>query len=137
TYLSVARDGHPRIGSRPPLAAFAAERHVIVSTAGTGHAHQQAERAIERAIPADNIVCRVPTFMMAGFVAGRTDAVATVPSTVADEIAAGFGLRAFPTPVKMPRLDVSQYWHERFHRDPGNQWIRSVFASLFAATASR
>jgi len=43
----------------------------------------------------------------------------------------------FPTPVKMPRLDVSQYWHERFHRDPGNQWIRSVFASLFAANASR
>lgn len=137
TYVSVARRGHPRLGARPVLAAFAAERHVVVSTAGTGHAHQQAERAIERAIPAENIVCRVPTFLMAGFVAGRTDAVATVPSTVADEIAEAFGLRAFPTPVKMPRLDVSQYWHERFHRDPGNQWIRSEFASLFAASASR
>lgn len=137
TYVSVARAGHPRIGSRPSLAAFAAERHVVVSTAGTGHAHQQAERALERAIPAENIVCRVPTFMMAAVVAGRTDAVATVPATVADEIADGFGLRAFLTPVKMPRLDVSQYWHERFHRDPGNQWIRSVFASLFAASASQ
>ena len=119
TYLSVARRGHPRVGNRPSVAAFAAERHVVVSTLGTGHAHQQAERALERAIPAENIVCRVPTFMTAAFVAGRTDAVATVPATVADELADGFGLRAFPTPLKMPRLDVSQYWHERFHRDPG------------------
>jgi len=137
TYVSVARRGHARIGSRPSLAAFASERHVVVSTVGTGHAHQQAERALERAIPPENIVCRVPTFMAASFVAGRTDAVATVPSTVADELADGLGLRAFPTPVKMPRLDVLQHWHERFHRDPGNQWIRSVFASLFGATASR
>lgn len=137
TYVSVVRRGHPRAGSRPSVAAFAAERHVVVSTLGTGHSHQQAERALERAIPAENIVCRVPTFMTAAFIASRTDAVATVPATVAAELADGFGLRAFPTPVKMPRLDVSQYWHERFHRDPGNQWIRSVFASLFAANPSR
>jgi DNA-binding transcriptional LysR family regulator len=137
TYVSVARRDHPRLGSKPTVAAFAAERHVVVSTARTGHAHQQAERALERAIPAENIVCRVPTFMVAGFVAGRTEAVATVPATVADELLEGFGLRACPTPTKMPRLDVSQYWHERFHRDPGNQWIRSVFASLFGASASR
>jgi hypothetical protein len=23
-------------------------------------------------------------------------------------------------------------WHHRFHREPGSQWIRSVFATLFA-----
>ena len=137
TYVSVARRGHPRVGGRPSVAAFAAERHVVVSTARTGHAHQRAERALERAIPAENIVCRVPSFMTAAFVAGRTDSVATVPATMADELADGFGLRTFPTPVKMPRLDVLQYWHERFHRDSGNQWIRSVFASLFGATAAR
>jgi DNA-binding transcriptional LysR family regulator len=137
TYLSVARSGHPRLTAKPSLAAFAAERHVLVSTAGTGHAHQQAERALERALPAENVVCRVPTFMTAGFIASRTDAVATVPDTLATELADAFGLRSFPTPVKMPRLDVAQYWHERFHRDPGNQWIRSVFASLFAPKASR
>jgi hypothetical protein len=39
---------------------------VIVSTAGTGHSHQLVERALERVIPAEHIVCRVPTFM-AGF----------------------------------------------------------------------
>jgi hypothetical protein len=33
----------------------------------------------------------------------------------------------------LPRIEVSQYWHERFHREPGNQWIRGVFAELFAS----
>jgi DNA-binding transcriptional LysR family regulator len=137
TYLSVAQRSHARLAQRPSASAFAAERHVVVSTAGTGHAHQQAERALERAIPADNIVCRVPTFLMAAFVASRTDAVATVPETVASELGAKLELRAFPTPVKMPRIEVAQYWHERFHREPGNRWIRSVFASLFATNGGR
>jgi hypothetical protein len=26
---------------------------------------------------------------------------------------------------------VSLYWHERFHRDPGNAWLRGVYIKLF------
>ena len=35
------------------------------------------------------------------------------------------------------RIDVAQHWHERFHREPGNQWIRSVFAELFTSAADK
>jgi hypothetical protein len=38
----------------------------------------------------------------------------------------------FPTPTRLPRIDVAQHWHERFHREPGSQWIRGVFAELFS-----
>lgn len=131
TYVSVVAGDHPRLGERPSLKAFAAERHILVSTAGTGHAHQLAERAIEGAIPAENIVCRVPTFVAAAYLASRTDAVVTVPETMANELAGALRLRLFPPPMKMPRIDVSQYWHERFHREPGNRWIRALFVSLF------
>jgi DNA-binding transcriptional LysR family regulator len=133
TYVSVVRRGHPRLGPRPTVAQFAAERHVIVSTAGTGHAHQLVERAIERAIPEEKIVCRVPTFMAAAFAASRTDTVATLPEGIAAELAGPLGLSVLSTPVRMPRIDVSQYWHERFHREPGNQWIRGVFVRLFSS----
>jgi DNA-binding transcriptional LysR family regulator len=134
-YVSVARRGHPRLGAKPALAAFAAERHVLVSTAGTGHAHQTVERALERAIPAERIVCRVPTFMAAAFTASRTDAVATLPGGIAAELAAPFDLTVFATPTRLPRIEVAQYWHERFHREPGSQWIRGVFAELFGAAS--
>jgi DNA-binding transcriptional LysR family regulator len=132
SYVSVARRSHPRVGAKPTLASFAAERHVLVSTAGTGHAHQLVERALERALPAERIVCRVPTFLAAAYVASRTDAVATVPRGIGEELADALALKVFPTPARLPRIDVSQYWHERFHREPGNQWIRGVFAKLFS-----
>jgi hypothetical protein len=51
---------------------------------------------------------------------------------MAAQLAAPLNLRTFAPPLKMPRIDVSQYWHERFHRDPGSVWIRGVFATLFA-----
>jgi DNA-binding transcriptional LysR family regulator len=69
-YVSVARRGHPRLGKAPTAAAFAAEKHVLVSTAGTGHANQLAERAVEAAVEPDNIICRVPLFTAAAVVAG-------------------------------------------------------------------
>src|SRR5437867_730781 len=52
SYLSLARKGHPRLGRAPSARSFVAERHVIVSAAGTGHALQLAEDALEAAIPA-------------------------------------------------------------------------------------
>jgi DNA-binding transcriptional LysR family regulator len=137
TYVSVVRADHPRLGARPSLKAFASERHVLVSAVGTGHAHRLAERALEAAIDPSKIVCRVPTFVTAAFVASRTDAVVTVPATMAAQLEAPLNLRTFVPPLKMPRIDVSQYWHERFHRDPGSVWIRGLFAALFASASQQ
>jgi DNA-binding transcriptional LysR family regulator len=133
-YLSVVRHDHPRLGAKPTLAAFGAERHVLVSTAGTGHEHQQVERALERALPEEQIACRVPTFIAAAYAASRTDTVATLPAGIATELGDAFKLRSFAPPMRLPRIDVAQHWHERFHREPGNQWIRAVFAELFSAS---
>ena len=33
-------------------------------------------------------------------------------------------------PIEIPRFQVAQYWHDRFHADPGNQWLRGVFRRL-------
>ena len=46
---------------------------------GTGHAHQLAERAIEAAVPEENIICRVPMFIARRGLAKHTDAIATLP----------------------------------------------------------
>jgi DNA-binding transcriptional LysR family regulator len=131
TYVSVVRNGHPRLGRRPSAAAFAAEKHVLVSTVGTGHAHQHAERALERAVARENIVCRVPMFIGAAVLAKHTDAVATLPRSIATVLARDLDLAIIRPPIRLPTIDIHQYWHDRFHREPGSQWIRSVFASLF------
>jgi len=131
TYVSVVRNGHPRLGRRPSAAAFAGEKHVLVSTLGTGHAHQLAERALERAVAPENIVCRVPMFIGAAVLAKHTDAVATLPRSIAAVLARDLDLAVIRPPLRLPEIDIYQYWHQRFHREPGSQWIRAVFASLF------
>ena len=36
-------------------------------------------------------------------------------------------------PIEIPHFTVTQYWHDRFHADPGNQWLRSVFRRLYGS----
>jgi DNA-binding transcriptional LysR family regulator len=131
-YVSVARRSHPRLGSEPTLRAFAAEKHVLVSIAGSGHAHQVMERALEAVIPPANIICRIPMFIGAAIVAKHTNAVATLPLSVATVLAEDLDLQMITPPLKLPKIDIYQYWHDRLHRDPANQWIRSIFKSLFS-----
>ena len=134
SYVGVVRAGHPRIGKRPSLAAFAAEKHVLVSTLGTGHAHQLAERAIETAVAPENILCRVPMFIGAAVLAKHTDAVATLPLSIATVLARDLDLQIIHPPIRLPKIEIYQYWHDRFHREPGSQWIRAIFATLFRKT---
>ena len=135
-YVSVARRGHPRLSREPTLRAFAAEKHVMVSISGSGHAHEIMQRALEAAIPRDNIVCRIPIFTGAAILAKHTDAIATLPLSIATVLAADLDLQIITPPIKLPKIDIFQYWHSRFHNDPANQWIRAVFKSLFQQTAA-
>lgn len=135
-YVSVARRGHPRLSAEPTLRAFAAEKHVLVSIPGSGHAHEIMQRALEASIPPENIVCRIPIFIGAGILAKHTDVIATLPLSVASVLAQDLDLQIVAPPIKLPKIDIFQYWHERFHRDPGSQWIRSTFRTLFRKSAT-
>jgi DNA-binding transcriptional LysR family regulator len=135
-YVSVVRRGHPRISSDPTLRAFAAEKHVLVSIAGSGHAHQIMERELEAAIPRENVICRIPMFIGAAVLAKHSDAVATLPLSIATVLAEDLDLQVIRPPIRLPKIDIFQYWHDRFHRDPGNQWTRTVFKELFRKASS-
>lgn len=133
SFVTVVREGHPRIGADPGLAAFAGEQHALVSVAGTGHHYEAAERALEAVVPAHNVVCRVPSFTAAAHIVRHSDALATLPRKLAQRLAADLGLRTVATPVELPPMEVAQHWHERYHRDPANMWMRGVLRALFAS----
>ena len=70
-------------------------------------------------------------FIGAAVLAKHTDAVAVLPASIATVLAADLDLQIIRPPVKLPKIDIFQHWHDRLHRDPGNQWIRAVFNSRF------
>ncbi|WP_283817538.1 hypothetical protein [Bradyrhizobium liaoningense] len=44
-------------------------------------------------------------------------------------------MTVFRTPVALPRIEIAQYWHERYHRDPAHRWLRSITLALFGNRA--
>lgn len=134
-YLSVARADHPRLAQLTSRAGFLAERHIIVAASYTGHgAHVMAEQALTTEIPADRIILSVPSFVGAALAAARGQAIATLPGRFAQDFGRELGLVAFRPPLMLPKIEIAQYWHERYHRDPGHQWLRALVHRTFGAS---
>ncbi|VTU16914.1 LysR family transcriptional regulator [Variovorax sp. RA8] len=128
-FLCIASVSHPRIGKRLGKQAYGAERHVEVSTPGTGHA-AMVEKALVAAGVQRSIALRVPSFLAVAQIVGETDLVATVPRHYARVMLAREPIRQLSVPCELPRYTVKQHWHARFHRDAGNAWLRQVVAGL-------
>jgi DNA-binding transcriptional LysR family regulator len=132
-YLSVMRKRHPRLLKSQSRSGFLEQRHILITASETGHAaHGAAQRVLTSEIAPSNILLRVPSFITGAIVASQTDGVATLPANLANSIARPLGLVAFKTPIALPRIEIAQYWHERYHRDPAHRWIRSITFELFA-----
>ncbi|MBR0733188.1 LysR family transcriptional regulator [Bradyrhizobium japonicum] len=130
-HMCLFQKDHPRLRRTPSLGEFMEEQHIFITAAGTGHPHQVAERSLEQQLPAKNIIAHVPTFTAAAILAKSTNAVATMPGPVAAVLARELDMQLARPPLKLPAFEIAQYWHERFDRDPGNQWLRTVIYSQF------
>jgi DNA-binding transcriptional LysR family regulator len=135
SFVTVARKGHPRLSASRSRAGYLAQRHILVTASETGHAaHMTAQRVLNSHISPANIMLRVPSFIAGAIVAAETDGLATLPANLAKRLADPLGLVAFETPIALPRIEISQYWHERYHRDAAHRWFRSVTFDLFGTT---
>src|SRR5215468_439437 len=130
-HMCIFQKDHPRLGRSPSLAEFLEEQHIFITAAGTGHPHQVAERSLEEQLPVRNIIAHVPSFTTAAILVKNTNAVATMPGPVATVLARELDMQLAKPPIKLPEFEISQYWHERFDRDPGNQWLRTVINAEF------
>jgi len=129
-YVCLFRKGHPLDKRQMTLAEFSNADHVVVIAAGTGHSRVDAmleDSGIRRSIR-----LRVPHFVAIGHILRETDMIATVPERFAYRCAEPFGLSYVPHPAKLPEIAINQFWHARFHREPGNQWLRGVLSDQFS-----
>jgi DNA-binding transcriptional LysR family regulator len=131
-YVSVVRRAHPQLRRLRSAGGFRRARHILVTASETGHgAHRVVQGALEAAIPPDQVLLRLPSFVAAAVVAAQTDGVATIPANLAHDLGR-LRLAVFRPPIAIPPIEVAQYWHERYQRDPGHRWLRQTCATLFA-----
>ena len=130
-YVCLVRKDHPTIKRQMTLAQFRDCEHVIVSTRTLGHIHQDIEKRLLEICAPERVRIISHSFVVSALIVERTDLVLTVPSAVAELLAQRASFRILSPPVPLPGFEVKQYWHERFHSDSGNQWLRHTIASLF------
>ena len=128
-YVCVTRAGHPLARKTLTVKEMAASELLLVDYLGTGHS--VLGRRLREARLADRVKLRVPQFLGAPYIVAGSDLVWIVPSLIARELQPRFGLLVKACPLPLPQVSVDLYWHDRFHRDPGNQWLRQTFATLF------
>jgi DNA-binding transcriptional LysR family regulator len=128
-FACVVRRDHPRIGRRMTEKLFQREKHVVITAPGTGH--EVVERVLARRRLERKVALSLPTLPGVGNLLANTDLVATVPERVAQMLVRIAQVKALPPPLRFPSFSIKQHWHERYHQDPANQWLRSTVADLF------
>lgn len=128
-FACVVRKDHPRIGGRMTTGVYRREKHVVITAAGTGHDLVQLE--LERSGIERHVALSLPTLPGLGNMLANTDLIATVPERVAQMLARIASVKLLAPPIALPRFAIKQHWHERYHQDPANRWLRSVIADLF------
>ena len=127
-WVCIAGIDHPRVRDNLNLAQYEAEEHAVVTTSGTGHHYF--ERELARHDIKRRVVLRVPNFLGVAFVVEHTDVLVTIPARLAQMLSEHGRFRIHPLPFEVPGYTVKQYWHERFHHDPANRWLRRVIRDL-------
>jgi DNA-binding transcriptional LysR family regulator len=130
-YVCMTRPEHP-LGRRGPLTLkeFLSARHVMIASMGSGH--QILERTLAERGMHENVVLRVPHFVVVPLIIANTDLVVAVPSRVAATTGRLIKCKVHPLPVPIPSFDVSVFWHERVENDGANRWLREILVELFA-----
>ncbi|GAN67554.1 LysR family transcriptional regulator [Acetobacter orleanensis] len=77
-----------------------------------------------------NVVLAASDFLTALATAAAAPVLATLPSRIAHQHAAHFGLVLRPVPLDLRIPAVSMVWSARSDRDPAAMWLRAAVASI-------
>ncbi|WP_017523649.1 LysR substrate-binding domain-containing protein [Pusillimonas noertemannii] len=128
-YSCIVRQAHPRIGSTLSKQQFLDEEHLALVAPATGHSLLDKvleERGVQRRVTA-----RVSSYLGLEQILVSTDLLAMVPSRLARTLALGERIKILGLPFPSPTYEVRQYWHERYHHDSGNSWLRKLIFESF------
>ncbi|HYD61530.1 MAG TPA: LysR family transcriptional regulator [Noviherbaspirillum sp.] len=123
-YVCIVSPAHPRIHNRLTRTDFIRERHAVAQAPGTGH--HVVESTLHRMGLINQIGTRVPHFLALPMIVAASEMIATIPRPLAELMQNVAPVSIHRVPVRMPRLLIDQFWHERLHDDAAAQWLRDV-----------
>jgi DNA-binding transcriptional LysR family regulator len=129
SYVCVVGRDHPLFRNGMTVESFRSVPHALAE--GAGLAHELLDRWLTKHDIQRTVKLSVPQFIILPMVIATTDLLGIMPSRVADQYAKVLPLKLLHPPLKLPTYDIRLFWHERFHADPANRWLRGLFVDLF------
>jgi molybdate transport repressor ModE-like protein len=127
-YVCVVRADHPDFSSGMTLEAFKEVRHAIADWC---MAHDYIDDVLARHRIVRRDALRVPGFHLLPQIVANSDLLAVIPLRLAEAVATHLPIKVFNPPVHVPPVDVRMFWHERYHHDPANRWMRRNIVTLY------
>ena len=132
-FVCVLRRGHPALAEPWTVDAYCALRHVLIAPRGV--AGGVVDALLEGMGRRRRVVARVPHFLVDVDVVAASDAIVTMPRSIAVEMADRPVVLREP-PFAIPGFTIAQFWHERRNADPAHRWLRrSVLGTSTTGTA--
>jgi DNA-binding transcriptional LysR family regulator len=123
SYVCIVRRDHPHIGDRMTMKQFLSTPHAVVSPEGREHL---VERFLNTKQLQRQVALELSHFMSLFSIIASSDLVATVPHDLAEFCEQNGNIRIVAPPVKMPEVEVHQFWHQRLNKDAANVWFRGL-----------
>lgn len=106
---------------------YLAANHLVVTNNKTD---LQIDRDLARQGHRRRVALSVPRYLVLPPLLAQTDFIVTVTEAIAQAIDDAIGVRWCPLPFPTPLTRIRQFWHARYHHDPGNSWLRQQIAEL-------
>lgn len=129
-YVCIVRRNHPHIGQKMTMKQYLSVPHAVVSPEGREHL---VERYLNSQRLKREVALELSHFMSLFSVIAASDLVATVPHDLAEFFEHHGNIRIVEPPVKMPEVEVHQFWHQRLNKDAANVWLRGLIRETLAA----
>jgi DNA-binding transcriptional LysR family regulator len=127
TLATLARPDHPFVKRKPKAATFAAADHVAVNALPT-------LALLNQALAGQGLTCNVASQVSSALVGVlvilNSDALLTLPSSLAAILEKQFGLARIAQPVPPVDFPLRLMWHSSYDRDECHQWVRGEFANI-------
>lgn len=137
-YVGMVRANHPTIRDSLSFEQFLSTPQLVYQPSGGGHGSQESmvDKAFWAAGVERRVAVRVAHAMGISSMVTSTDLLLVAPHRLALACAELVDVSILELPITVPQFSVAQYWHDRFHSDPANRWLRGMFARLYGVRST-
>jgi len=129
-------EGNTHVGKRMTLERYTALGHLIYSMGGAGQPVALPDLHLGRLGIPRRIEVSVESFLLAPFLLQGTDLVTLIPKRAEAFLRRIGDIRVLESPIDLPGLVETLWWHSRSTTDPAHAWLRTRIGAVASTPIS-